>query len=77
MDNDGPILVRTAVPEEESPAAVRADAVANTGTQRRLTLDIPVKTLSAISENTRDLQEKLNRFVNGLNSKIQSVQSGV
>ena len=75
MDNEGPILVRTAVQDEEVPAGVRVDVVANTATQRPLNLDIPVDTLSAISENTRDIQEKLNKFVNGLNSKIQSVKT--
>ena len=75
MDNEGPILVRTAVQDEEVPVGVRVDVVANTATQRPLNLDIPVDTLSAISENTRDLQEKLNKFVNGLNSKIQSVKT--
>lgn len=77
MDNEEPILVRAAVQEEEVPAGVRVDVVAKIGAQRPLNLDIPVETLSAISENTGDLQEKLNKFVNGLNSKIQSVRTVV
>jgi hypothetical protein len=76
MDNEGPILVRAALPDEEVPAGVRVDVVANIA-HRPLNLDIPVEVLSAISENTRDLQDKLNKFVNGLNSKIQSVKTVV
>jgi hypothetical protein len=75
MDN-GPILVRTAVPEheeEEVSEGIRVDFIANIGAQRTLKLDIPVEVLSAISESTGDLQERLNKFVNGLNGKIQSV----
>lgn len=72
-NNNGPILVRAAVPEEEVPEGVRVNVIANTSAQKTLNLDIPVGMLSAISENTGDLQEKLNKFVNGLNGKIQSV----
>lgn len=72
MDN-GPILVRAEVAEEDVTQGVRVDVIANTGAQRTLNLNIPAEVLSSISDNTAELQEKLKKFVNGLNGKIQSV----
>ena len=71
MDNNGPIIVKPAVPEQETPEGAR---VINSE-QTTLSVSIPEDVLSAVSENTADLQDKLNKFVNGLNSKIQSVHS--
>ena len=69
MDNNAPILVKPAVPDQEIPEGAR---VANSE-QTTISVSIPEDVLSAVSENTADLREKLNKFVNGLNSKIQSV----
>ena len=65
MDSSGPILVKTAVPEEEIVEGSR------TVTQEQRILSVEV--LSSVVENTADLRENLNKFINGLNSKIQSV----
>jgi hypothetical protein len=68
-----PILVRAAVPEDEAPEEATVDAVTNPGQQTSLSVPIPVEILNAITQNTTVLQDKLNNFVNGINSKIQSV----
>ena len=69
MDSSGPILVKTAVPEEEIVEGSRTV----TQEQRILFVEIPEEVLSSVVENTADLRENLNKFINGLNSKIQSV----
>lgn len=69
MDDGGPILVNSAVPEHDIPESTR---IANPE-RTTLSVSIPEDVLSAVSENTAELQDKLNKFVNGLNSKIQSV----
>jgi len=71
MDN-GPILVRAAVSQEDSPEEEEVNA---TNERKPLSVPIPEEVLIAVSQNTAELQDKLNKFVNGLNSKIQSVQS--
>jgi hypothetical protein len=69
MESSSPILVNSAVPEQEIPERAR---IANSE-QTTLSVSIPDDVLSAISENSAELQHKLNKFINGLNSKIQSV----
>lgn len=69
MDDGGPILVNSAVPEQDIPESTRITNPERTA----LSVSIPEDVLSAVSENTAELQDKLNKFVNGLNSKIQSV----
>ena len=68
--NSGPVLVKPSVPEQDIPEGAR---VANPE-QTTISVSIPEDVLSAVSENTAELQLKLNKFVNGLNSKIQSVR---
>lgn len=68
-----PILVKPATPQDEHPEAVRIDVLANTSAPKILNVDIPEEVLRAISENTAELHEKLNKFVNGLDSKIRNV----
>jgi hypothetical protein len=75
MDDNGPILVRAASSEENISEGVTVDIHTNTSQQRPLNVSIPDDVLRTVSENTQELQDKLNRFVNGLNSKIQSVRS--
>jgi LmbE family N-acetylglucosaminyl deacetylase len=70
MDNNGPTVVRTAVSQEDSP---EEEEVNVTNEQKPLSVPIPEEVLLAVSQNTAELQDKLNKFVNGLNSKIQSV----
>jgi hypothetical protein len=70
MDDRGPILVKAAVPEEDVPEGVRVDVQV-----RSLNVSFPEELLTTISENTGQLQEKLNKFVNAMNSRIQSVRS--
>jgi len=72
MDNSGPILVKPAVPDEDIPEGVEVDVTTPTA-QKSLLVPIPDDVLSEISQNTTEVQEKLNKFVNGLNSKIQTV----
>jgi len=68
----GPILVRPA--DDHSEPNDRSTPETNTlREQRRLSLSIPEELLHNISENTSDLREKLEKFVNGLNSKISTV----
>ena len=74
MDGAFPILVRPAIQDnDEPPEGLRIDVLAASSTQKPLTVSVPETVLEAISENTSELQDKLNKFVNGLNSKIQSV----
>jgi len=68
-----PILVKPATPQGEHPEAVRIDVLANASAPKILNVDIPEEVLLAISENTTELREKLNKFVNGLDSKTRNV----
>jgi hypothetical protein len=71
MDDRGPILVRAAVSEDTTSDGV--SRVDETVQERRLNVVFSEEVLSVISENTGDLQEKLNNFVNAMDSRIQSV----
>ena len=73
MDNTGPILVKPAVPEDSPPEAAIVSITTSITPQGPLNLALPTEVLSAISENTGLLHDKLNTFINCLNSKIQSV----
>ena len=71
---NSPVIVKSADgPDERSAEAVAVDIVANSA--RRATLSVPVdeRVLGALSTNTAELQEKLNKFVNGVSAKIQTV----
>jgi hypothetical protein len=72
MDDDGPILVRAAV-EDETHEDCSIDIPSNS--PQPLTVPFTEDILEAITQNTTDLQNRLNKFINGLNSKIQSVPS--
>ena len=72
MADPGPILVKSAPEESENFQGVRVE-ILSPSPQRTLAVPISDEILGKISENTNELQEKLNKFVNGLNSKIQSV----
>jgi len=67
----GPILVKAAVPTDDIPSDTSLDALLPPSP----TLSVPLNEdlLTAISDNTTDLQDRLNKFVNGLTAKIQSV----
>lgn len=73
----GPVLVRSAAEEdpinEENAAALSTSEEAVD--RRRLSVSVSEEVLHSVSEHTSDLREKLNKFVNGLNSKILSVPS--
>jgi hypothetical protein len=70
----GPILVRAAVSQGSIPTIPETDGSAEEQPQTRsLKVSFPDDVLASISENTGDVQEKLNKFVNAMNSKIQSV----
>lgn len=69
MDNSGPILVRGAASEEDIPE----EDVCAIADRKPLSVPISEEVLLAVSHNTAELQDKLNKFVNGLNSKIQLV----
>ena len=73
MNNPGPILVKPAVPEDSHPDAAIVSITTTTVPQGPLNLALPTEVLSAISDNTGLLHDKLNTFINCLNSKIQSV----
>ena len=76
MANRGPILVKPAPEEEEDrqefTRGVAVDIVSS-GQAKRLSVPLSDDVLSKISDNTSELQDRLNKFINGLNSKIQSV----
>jgi hypothetical protein len=75
MADRGPILVKSAPEEDgEDLQGVRVDIISQRH-QKTLSVQVPEDVLRKVSENTEELQEKLNRFVNGLDSKIQSVYS--
>lgn len=70
----GPVLVRSAVSQDSIPTIPETDRSAEEQLQTKsLKVSFPEDVLTSISENTGDLQEKLNKFVNAMNSKIQSV----
>jgi hypothetical protein len=70
-NNTGPILVKAAVPTDDIPSDISTAALLPPSP----TLSVPLNEdlLTAISDNTTDLQDRLNKFVNGLTAKIQSV----
>jgi hypothetical protein len=75
MSDRGPILVKSALEEDgEDLEGVRVD-ILSLAPQRTLSIPISEEILSQITENTTELQEKLNKFVNGVNVKIQSVDN--
>lgn len=78
MANRGPILVKPAPEEEEDrqdfTRGVAVDIISS-GQAKTLSIPLSEDVLSKISEKTGELQDRLNKFINGLNSKIQSVGS--
>lgn len=70
-----PILVKAAA--SENAASEEREEIDVAAKQRPLSLSIPEEALLAISKNTVELQASLDKFVNGLNDKIQSVSTGV
>jgi len=73
-NNTGPILVKAAVPTEDLPSDIHLDALLPPNPP--LSIPLSQDLLTAISDNTVDLQDRLNKFVNGLAAKIQSVPPG-
>jgi hypothetical protein len=69
-----PILVRATV--SENAASEEHEEVDAAAEQRPLTVPIPEEVLQTISKNTTELQARLDKFINGLNAKIQSVSPG-
>jgi hypothetical protein len=57
----------------EDAASDGVSPVDETVQERRLNVVFTEEVLSVISENTGDLQEKLNNFVNAMDLRIQSV----
>ena len=72
MESTGPVLVRP-VDEYSEPNDQSTPENNTLHEQRRLSLSIPEELLHNMSENTSDLREKLEKFINGLNSKISTV----
>ena len=70
-NNTGPILVKAAVPTDDVPSDTSLDALLPPSPA--LSVPLNEDLLTAISDNTTDLQDRLNKFVNGLTAKIQSV----
>jgi hypothetical protein len=75
MDNNGsgPVLVRAAEPESDGEEEQSVNESSTSVPKESLTVPIAEEVLGAISKNTTTLQEKLNKFVNGMDAKIQSV----
>jgi hypothetical protein len=69
-----PIQVRAAVSEDAAPE--EGEEANSRAKQKQLSVSVPEEVLQVISKNTADLQARLDKFVNGLNAKIQSVSCG-
>ena len=72
-DNTGPILVKAA--PQTGDIADDTQTTPPLSPSGALSLPLPEDILSTISDNTADLQDRLDKFVNGLTAKIQSVSS--
>jgi hypothetical protein len=68
----GPVLVRAAEPANEGEQS-SVNEPSHAIQKGSLSVSIPDEILTGISTNTVKLREKLNKFVNGMDSKIQSV----
>jgi len=68
----GPILVKAAVPADQLPEDIPVDQPV-TPPNLPLSVSLSEDLLTAITDNTVDLQDRLDKFVNGLTAKIQSV----
>jgi hypothetical protein len=72
-EDRGPILVKAAVSREEVSEGVRVDGVVFG--EGRLSVEVGEEVLRTMGESTEETREKLNKFVNSMNTKIQSVPS--
>jgi hypothetical protein len=75
-DETGPILVRRAEDDDGesiSSQGVRVDIISHVRHRGSLSVSIPEELLARVSDTTTELRGKLDRFVNALNSKLQSV----
>lgn len=71
-NHTAPILVKAAVPADELPEDTHIDQLV-APSKPPLSVPLSPDLLTAITENTDDLQHRLDKFVNGLTAKIQSV----